>query len=139
MNDIDFCGKFPPEIVVSAINNSDVNKARFVWRWVREELKNKYQLKDSANPFQDTCLKLIDTMVEEGLHVLGDDMYKNWKLKKRIKNYVAHIGTLPGWESGAGSMLERWKKHKAKLEEEANKVNEEETKTETTEETTTDA
>jgi hypothetical protein len=132
MNDIDFCGKFPIEFVVSAINNCDVDKAKIVWRWVRNELPNKYGLKNTQNPFSDDCLKVIDAMVVNGLDVLGDELYKNWKLKKRAKNYVGHIGTLPGWESGALSLLHRWEK------KQKNQTVTDETEEMTTEELITD-
>jgi hypothetical protein len=100
--------KIEPEIwdgiesgdVTNAIHHSSYEAGYEIWSLVNERLTNS-GYRQGDNPFGASHARLIEFLMEYGVGMIGDGVYKNWRMSRKQNNYQGHFGDLAGWESGA--------------------------------------
>jgi len=87
------------EDVHKAILQSDYDAGKNIWDTVKSRMNiTGYPLSD--NPYFEHRNIVLDFLFVNGINVLGQSIYKNWQLQKRLVNYGAHFAQLPSWEVG---------------------------------------
>ncbi|MCI0563245.1 MAG: hypothetical protein MN733_32610 [Nitrososphaera sp.] len=97
--------KFKTDEIAKAIRESDYAKVQAIW----DECKGQFRkighpTKD--NPFSAHLVRVVDFLIAHGVGVLGTSVYSNWRMKRKRKNYVGHLGDVRGWESGVASIFD---------------------------------
>ncbi len=91
---------FEPGDVNNAIYSSSYDTGKEIWDLVNRRLGDS-GYKESDNPFWQQRARLIEFFMEYGVGIIGDGVYKNWRMSRKMTNYQGHFRDLAGWESGA--------------------------------------
>jgi hypothetical protein len=100
--------------IIHAIHHSSYDAGKEIWDLVNGRL-GESGYKQGDNPFWQQRSRLIDFLIEYGVGAIGDGVYKNWRMARKMSNYDGHLNDLAGWESGAFTKVFNDKHPKRKL------------------------
>jgi hypothetical protein len=86
--------------IKNAIHYSDYDTGREIWDLMKHRIQEAGYIKE-ANPFAAQPCAILEMLFENGMGAIGDGVYKNWRMDRRLVNFRGHFDDLPSWENGA--------------------------------------
>jgi hypothetical protein len=86
--------------VTNAIHNNSYDVGEEIWALSNGRL-SECGYKEADNPFWQQRSRLIEFLLKYGVGTIGEGIYKNWRMARKMGNYQGHFNDLPAWESGA--------------------------------------
>ena len=86
--------------IKNAIHNSSYDIGREIWDLMKHRIQEAGYVKET-NPFAAASCAVLEMLFENGVGVIGDGVYKNWHMDRRLTNFRGHFDDLLSWENGA--------------------------------------
>ena len=90
--------------IQNAIHHSNYDTGMEIWELMKARIQEA-GYNNTANPFGQQQCAVLEMLFEYGVGAIGDGIYKNWRMNRKLDNYRGHFDDLPSWEHGASGRI----------------------------------
>jgi hypothetical protein len=90
--------------IQNAIHHSDYSTGMEIWHLMKNRLQEAgYEAE--GDPFTEYTCAMLEMLFDNGIGAIGQGVYKNWRMNRRLDSYHGHFNELTSWEDGAKKRL----------------------------------
>lgn len=86
--------------IKNAIHHSSYDTGREIWNLMKHRIQEA-GYSEEANPFGAKPCAILEMLFDNGMGAIGDGVYRNWRMDRRLDSFRGHFDDLISWENGA--------------------------------------